>query len=179
MQEAESAELAALLMRRTRPAKGLAGRPLVLHSDNSSAMKGATMLATLQNLGVMASFNRPRVSNDNPYAESAVPHVHVPARLPAQGVRESRRGSCLDAAVRSLVQPRVQTQWLEIRHAGPASKRRRYRSVGAAGSRLCAGHGTMAHNHQRWFRSIRNWELKDEVWLNPERMPRTELKQCA
>lgn len=37
----------------------------------------------------------------------------------------------------------------------------------------------MAHNHQRWFRSIRNWELKDEVWLNPERMPRTELKQCA
>jgi transposase InsO family protein len=33
-------------------------------------MKGATMLATLENLGVVASFSRPRVSNDNPYAEA-------------------------------------------------------------------------------------------------------------
>jgi transposase InsO family protein len=68
--EAESAELAALLMRRASLAEGLAGRPLVLHSDNGSPMKGATMLATLENLGVVASFSRPRVSNDNPYAES-------------------------------------------------------------------------------------------------------------
>ena len=70
VQEAESAELASLLMRRTSLAEGLAGRPLVLHSDNGSAMKGATMLATLENLGVVASFSRPRVSNDNPYAEA-------------------------------------------------------------------------------------------------------------
>ena len=68
VQEAESAELGALLMRRTSLAEGLAGRPLVLNSDNGSAMKGATMLATLENLGVAASFSRPRVSNDNPYA---------------------------------------------------------------------------------------------------------------
>jgi len=33
-------------------------------------MKGATMLATLQRLGVMPSFSRPRVSDDNPYSES-------------------------------------------------------------------------------------------------------------
>ena len=33
-------------------------------------MKGATMLATLEKLGVAASFSRPRVSNDNPYSES-------------------------------------------------------------------------------------------------------------
>jgi putative transposase len=59
-----------LLMRRASLAEGLAGRPLVLHSDNGSPMKGATMLATLENLGVVASFSRPRVSNDNPYAES-------------------------------------------------------------------------------------------------------------
>ena len=64
--EAESAELAALLMRRASLAEGLVGRPLVLHSDNGSPMKGATMLATLENLGVVASFSRPRVSNDNP-----------------------------------------------------------------------------------------------------------------
>jgi putative transposase len=33
-------------------------------------MKGHTMLATLQSLGVMPSFSRLAVSNDNPYSES-------------------------------------------------------------------------------------------------------------
>ncbi|MCF7806327.1 MAG: PDDEXK nuclease domain-containing protein, partial [Simkaniaceae bacterium] len=33
-------------------------------------LKGATMLATLQRLGVIPSFSRPGVSNDNPYSES-------------------------------------------------------------------------------------------------------------
>lgn len=41
-----------------------------LHSDNGGPMKGATMLATMQNLGVIPSFSRPSVSNDNPYSES-------------------------------------------------------------------------------------------------------------
>ena len=45
-------------------------RPLVLHSDNGSAMKGGTMLSTLQRLGVVSSFSRPRVSDDNPFAEA-------------------------------------------------------------------------------------------------------------
>ena len=43
---------------------------LVLHSDNGGPMKGATMLATLDKLGVTASFSRPSVRNDNPYSES-------------------------------------------------------------------------------------------------------------
>lgn len=43
---------------------------MILHSDNGGPMKGATMLATLQALGVMPSFSRPGVSNDNPYSES-------------------------------------------------------------------------------------------------------------
>ena len=43
---------------------------LVLYSDNDSPMKGATMLATLQRLGVVPSFSRSSVSDDNPYSES-------------------------------------------------------------------------------------------------------------
>jgi transposase InsO family protein len=42
----------------------------MLQSENGSPMKGATMLATLENLGVVASFSRPRVSNNNPFAKS-------------------------------------------------------------------------------------------------------------
>jgi len=30
-------------------------------------MKGSTMLATMQRLGIVPSFSRPHVSNDNPY----------------------------------------------------------------------------------------------------------------
>lgn len=48
----------------------LTTEPLVLHSDNGSPMKGATMLATLCQIGITPSNSRPRVSNDNPYAES-------------------------------------------------------------------------------------------------------------
>lgn len=64
------AELASLLLRKAGLAEGLAGRAVALHSDSGSSMKGATMLATLEKPGIMLSFSRPRVSNDNTYAES-------------------------------------------------------------------------------------------------------------
>jgi len=70
--ETESAENASELIRRAIIAEKLTTRehPLVLHSDNGAPMKGATMLETLYNLGITPSRSRPRVSNDNPYAES-------------------------------------------------------------------------------------------------------------
>ncbi len=40
------------------------------HADNGGPMKGSTMLATLQRLGVIASFSRAHVSDDNPFAEA-------------------------------------------------------------------------------------------------------------
>jgi putative transposase len=43
---------------------------LVLHADNGGPMKGSTMLATLQRLGIIASFSRPSVSDDNAFIEA-------------------------------------------------------------------------------------------------------------
>jgi len=43
---------------------------LVIHSDNGSPMKGATLRAKMIDLEIASSFSRPRVSNDNPYSES-------------------------------------------------------------------------------------------------------------
>ena len=40
----------------------------MLHADNGCPMKGATLLATLQRLGVVPSFSRPGV--DNPFSEA-------------------------------------------------------------------------------------------------------------
>ena len=46
------------------------GQPLVLHADNGTAMRAATLESRLEELGVLRSFCRPRVSNDNPYSET-------------------------------------------------------------------------------------------------------------
>ncbi|WP_157914730.1 integrase core domain-containing protein, partial [Escherichia coli] len=43
---------------------------LVLHSDNGGPMRSYTLLAKMYALGVLSSYSRPRVSNDNPYSES-------------------------------------------------------------------------------------------------------------
>ncbi|MES9900826.1 MAG: DDE-type integrase/transposase/recombinase [Sedimenticola sp.] len=59
--ETEGAELASQLIRKSCLAEGIHREGLVLHSDNGSPMKGATMLATLQKLGVVPSFSRPSV----------------------------------------------------------------------------------------------------------------------
>lgn len=47
-------------------------------------MKGATLLATLQQLGVTPSRSRPAVSNDNPYSESLFKTLKYDARYPTQ-----------------------------------------------------------------------------------------------
>ena len=44
--------------------------PQVLHSDNGSPLKGTTVQALLGRLGITASSSRPRVSDDNAYAEA-------------------------------------------------------------------------------------------------------------
>jgi putative transposase len=61
---------AAALVQRTCAAEGIHPDGLVLHSDNGGPMKGSTMLATLRHLGIVASFSRPSVSDDNPFIES-------------------------------------------------------------------------------------------------------------
>ncbi len=68
--EEECNVLAADLMTDICHRGGIKPNQVILHSDNGSPMKGATILATLQELGIMPSFSRPSVSNDNPYSES-------------------------------------------------------------------------------------------------------------
>jgi putative transposase len=70
IREEESMDHSSKLMNVLCENEGIKKDQLVLHSDNGGPMKGATMLATLERLGVAASFSRPRVSNDNPYSES-------------------------------------------------------------------------------------------------------------
>jgi transposase InsO family protein len=71
--EREDPAIAADLVRRAslreRISKGLK-YPLLLHADNGIAMRAATLECRLEELGVLSSFHRPRVSNDNLYSEA-------------------------------------------------------------------------------------------------------------
>ena len=81
----ESAQVAAELITQSCHEGNVDPRGLVLHSDNGLPMRGSTMISTLQWLGVVPSFSRPHVSDDNPYSEALFRTLkHTPAypRLP-------------------------------------------------------------------------------------------------
>jgi putative transposase len=66
----ESDELASALIDEACRREGIDRAGLVIHSDNGPAMKGKTVLAKMQELGIVPSFSRPRVSDDNPFSEA-------------------------------------------------------------------------------------------------------------
>ncbi len=68
--DVQSDELAAVLVDDACQREGVERGQLVLHADNGAAMKGKPMLVKLEELGVVPSFSRPRVSDDNPFAEA-------------------------------------------------------------------------------------------------------------
>ena len=78
----ETAEHASALIAAACEREGVEPGSVQLHSDNRSPMKGATMLATLERLGVAASFSRPSVSDDNPYSESLFRTAKYCSRAP-------------------------------------------------------------------------------------------------
>lgn len=70
--DTDDSDHAAHLVRRTALAESIAtldAKP-VLHGDNGSTLKATSVLAMLNWLGVKPSYSRPRVSDDNAYAES-------------------------------------------------------------------------------------------------------------
>ena len=85
--ECDHAEHAAHLVRRTALAEGIAamGTKPVLHGDNGSTLKATTVLAMLNWLGVKPSYSRPRVSDDNAYAESLCRTARYRPEFPAKG----------------------------------------------------------------------------------------------
>ncbi len=66
----ENAGLASALIEETCDKHGIARDTLTLHSDRGSPMRAKTTAELLVDLGVAASYSRPRVSNDNPYSEA-------------------------------------------------------------------------------------------------------------
>lgn len=165
--EAENAEHASELIRRITLKQGrLSTEPLVLHSDNGAPMKGATMLATLYQLGITPSNSRPRVSNDNPYAESLFRTLKYRPNYQPKGF------SSLEEA-RKWVQLFVKWYNYEHHHSGiqfltPKQMRSKEATVILEQRHQVYENAKAAHP-ERWNgRNTRNWSMPEKVYLNPE-----------
>lgn len=162
--EQESSDHAATVFRKAYLREGVAGDELVLHSDNGSPMKGATMLATLQRLGVIPSFSRPSVSNDNPYSEALF------KTLKYHPIYPSKPFDTL-AQARDWV---LQFQhWYNEQHRHSAlqfvtpGQRHRGEAEAIIAQRQRVYEAAKRRHPERWSGSTRDWALPQVVWLNP------------
>jgi transposase InsO family protein len=172
----ESAALGAEVVERAVLAEGCLNQPLVLHSDNGSPMKGATMLETLRRLEIEPSFSRPRVSNDNPFSEAVFRTCKYVPDFPAEGF------SGLEAA-RAWVHAFVRWYNEENRHSRIryVTPQQRHNGEDAAilAKRQAVYEQAKAENPRRWSGGIRDWNPAGPVWLNPEREPQKGAGKAA
>lgn len=172
----ESAELAAALFEDTCVVLQVDPRGIVLHADNGGPMKGSTMVATLERLGVLPSFSRPHVSDDNPFSEAlfrtlkyrpeypSKPFVDIEAaRGWVRGFVAWYNGEHLHSGVR-FVTP-------DDRHAGKDSS--------ILAQRREVYEAARAKNPARWTGSTRNWTPISEVYLNPGRPSRRNTSTAS
>ena len=163
--EAESSALAAELMSDICHRERVPPGQVILHSDNGSPMKGASLLATLQNLGVMPSYSRPSVSNDNPYSESLFRTLKYRSEYPEHGFTELQNA-------RTWVTGFV--DWYNTRHLhsaiGFVTPKQRHcgEDKEILANRKRVYQQAKAKNPNRWSGEIRNWDPITEVHLNPE-----------
>ena len=172
--ENDSAEHASVLIHKACLVEGIREDGLVLHADNGGPMKGATMLATLQKLGVVPSFSRPSVSDDNPYSESLFRTLKYAPACP------SKPFESIEAA-RQWVHGFVQWYNDEHRHSAiryvTPSQRHRGEDRSLLKQREAVYKAARQQNPQRWSGNTRNWNPVTEVWLNPPKEHQAEKGQ--
>ncbi len=161
----ETSARAADLMTDICRREGVGRDQITLHSDNGSPMKGATLLATLQKLGIIPSFSRPSVSNDNPYSESLFRTLKYRPEYPEQpfsDLQDAREwvSGFVDWYNHEHLHSAINFVTPEQRHSGEDRTILERRKAVYQNARL--------KNPNRWSGDIRNWEPIKEVHLNPQ-----------
>lgn len=162
----ESMMASSALVRATCLAENVDPEGLVLHSDNGGPMKGSTMLATLQHLGIVASFSRPSVSDDNPFSEALFRTLKYRPDYPHKPF------ATLEAA-RAWVTAFVAWYNTEHRHSGirfvTPDERHEGREQVVLANRVRVYERARLRHPNRWSRGTRNWSPAPAVFLNPKR----------
>lgn len=163
--ESESAVHSATVIERAVWTEGTLLRPLVLHADNGSPLKAATLQETLKRLQVTPSYSRPRVSNDNAYSEALFRTCKYVPGFPVDGFVDL-------AAAREWVGRFVGWYNHEHRHSAIRFVTPIQRHNGEDMSILAERHRlyeqARAAKPERWSGATRNWTPEGAVALNPE-----------
>jgi putative transposase len=167
--EVENDEKAAILFAEVQRREGLAPGQTTLHADNGGAMKGATLKATLERLGILASYSRPRVSDDNPYVESLFGTMKTRVGYPSKPFETI-------GAAQAWVDRFVRWYNEEHRHSALNWMTPMARNTGKECDLLRRRQETylearMRHP-ERWSRGIRNCSPASAVTLNPTKTNR-------
>ena len=166
IEEVESAEHGGWLIERICQEQGIAKGQLTLHSDNGAPMKGATMVATLERLGVIPSLSRPAVSDDNPYSESLFKTLKY---------RPSYPDSAFDGIEQAREWVSRFVQWYNTEHLHSAIRfvtpgSRHLGLDKAILAKRAAVYEQAKRKHPlRWSGPTRNWTPITEVFLNPKK----------
>lgn len=159
----ESMEHSSRLLERICREEGIEPHQVSVHADNGGAMKGATMLATMQRLGVMPSFSRPSVSNDNPFSESLFRTLKYCPLYPTKPF------ASLEVA-RAWVAIFIQWYNDEQLHSGIRFTTPASRHAGTATAildhRARVYHAAQRTHPLRWSGATRNWTKIARVTLN-------------
>lgn len=162
--EEENGEYAAELVERAVIAERVRKNPLILHSDNGPPMKAVTLKTKLESLGVISSYSRPRVSNDNPYSEALFRTCKYRSSYPTEGFNS------IDAS-REWVNGFVNWYNNDHYHSGLNFVTPNTRHDGTADKimekRKQVYNAAREAHPERWAQNIRNWDLVEQVALNP------------
>jgi putative transposase len=174
--EVESGEHAKDLVQRALLREGCINKPPVLHSDNGAPMTSYTLKARLSELGMLMSYSRPRVSNDNPYSEALFKTTKYCPEWPSQGFESLQ-------AARQWMMTFEQGYNEKHLHSGinfvtPASRHRGEDSA-ILKNRERIFEEAKAKHPRRWSGATRDWSHIKEVSLNPGRAHEIELNKCA
>lgn|SRR5215210_300746 len=146
---------------------------LVIHSDNGSPMKGATLLVTLDRLGVTPSRSRPRVSDDNPYSEALFKTLKYQPHYPDGPFENIDQARAWVAAFVGWYNS--QHLHSEIRYVTPDS-RHGGKDAEILSNRKRVYEVAKQSRPLRWSGNVRNWNFVEEVHLNPGKH-KSEKKQ--
>jgi len=174
--DTESGDRAKQLVERALLREGCWHNPPVLHSDNGAPMTSFTLKTRLAELGMLMSYSRPRVSNDNPYSESLFRTVKYCPAWPSKGF------SSLQA---------VRDWMLAFSHAynevhlhssinfvTPGARHRGEDHAQLAHRKVVYEHAKQ-RNPRRWSGNTRNCSVAGPVSLNPAKLQEVERNKCA
>ncbi len=175
--EFENSDLSSMMIENACIKNNVTKDQMILHSDNGGPMKGATMLATLQRIGVVPSFSRPSVSNDNPFSESLFKTLKYCPQYPEKGFEslEDARGWMMKF-VHWYNQIHLHSS---IKFVTPYSRHYGH-DVEVLEKRKIVYAAAKAKNPKRWSRQTRCWDQDDQVFLNPRKVKEeVQLKMAS